>query len=218
MNFFASKRKVNDVGLTKREKIFASIMILIVVFGWTYFKSDGVGQQKEVQLDWTETAQLEAEEKDEKQETPQKYVVDVKGAVKSPGVYEVEKGERVIDVVREAGGLIKEADQKQINLAGLLQDEMVVYVPFEGEEAQTWTVSAVSPGSSDEGKINVNTAEGKELEQLPGIGPAKASAIIAYRDEHGPFKTVEDLLDVSGIGEKSLQQMKEMIALPETES
>lgn len=202
--------------LTKRERILTAIVIVIIVlFGWQYFEQNGKEQQNESQLRWSETVtsqEKSAQQSKEKSVQPAVFVVDVKGAVNSPGVYEVTEGERMIDVIRDAGGFTKKADRKQINLAELLKDEMVVYVPVQGETGkQQWSAAAPS-SNAEEGKVNINAADAKTLEELPGIGPAKATGIIAYRDEHGPFKTVEDLLDVSGIGEKSLEQLKDKVA------
>jgi competence protein ComEA len=207
-------QEVNNMPLTKRERFFTvMIVIMLILFGWMYFKQAGSEQQNEAQLSWSETTASQGKNGEEQAEKPAKasiYVVDVKGAVNSPGVYKVAKGDRVIDVIRDAGGFTKKADQQQINLAGLLKDEMVVYVPVQGETSKQWT-AAVPSSSSEEGKINVNTANAAALEELPGIGPAKATAIIAYREEQGPFQTAEDLLEVTGIGEKSLEQLKDSI-------
>lgn len=134
--------------------------------------------------------------------------VDVKGAVGKEGVYEIESGKRVKDVIELAGGFAESADTNQINLALLLEDEMVVYVPVLGES----TIIQVNNGT-EQGKVLINSATLEELQTLPGIGPAKAAAIIAYREENGPFQKVEDLLLVSGIGEKSLEKIKEGILI-----
>lgn len=153
------------------------------------------------------------------EETP--VVVDVKGAVKRPGVYALPAGSRVVDAVNEAGGFLEEADPERINLAQPLTDGMAFRVPFKGEEevpndgpaAAFSSGTGISGGAGMAAKININTATAAELDTLPGIGPAKAEAIIQYRTEHGPFRHVDELLEVPGIGEKTLQNLRELITV-----
>ncbi|HET7615779.1 MAG TPA: ComEA family DNA-binding protein, partial [Bacillales bacterium] len=150
--------------------------------------------------------------KAEKPKKPAPVVIDVKGAVKTPGVYRMKKGDRVVDAIDEAGGLLKEADRNRINLAKLLTDQMVVYVPKKGELKQQ--VGTTDPGTAKaDGKVAVNTAGVSELETLPGVGQVKAEAIVAYRKKNGPFKKMSDLLNIPGIGEKSLEALKKHITL-----
>ncbi|MFO7152262.1 MAG: helix-hairpin-helix domain-containing protein [Bacillota bacterium] len=136
-----------------------------------------------------------------------RIVVHVAGAVKNPGVYELEEGSRVIDAVEAAGGYMPEADVSGINLAKKLQDEDKIYVPEQGEVPGTGDAS----GSSSDGRVNINTADLQELDKLPGIGPALAQRIIDYRNQHGPFKSVEELKNVSGIGEKRFEELKNLV-------
>jgi competence protein ComEA len=141
---------------------------------------------------------------------PKKIKVDVKGEVLHPGVYEVEDGLRVIDVLALAGGTLQEADLMKINLAAFLKDGQVVYIPKIGEEESPWEISdetAAFGQGKESNQININTATLEELVTLPGIGPSKAQAIISYREEHGAFKDVEELTQVSGIGEKTLEKL-----------
>ncbi|USD15812.1 helix-hairpin-helix domain-containing protein [Priestia megaterium] len=143
-------------------------------------------------------------------------MVDIKGAVQKPGVYQLPKDARVKDALAQAGGATKEADLRQLNLASKLQDEMAVYIPAAGEEIPTSSpVSSISSSgtSNDQPLVNINTANTDELQTLNGIGPSKASAIISYREENGLFQTVEDLGQVSGIGEKSLEKIKAQITV-----
>ncbi|MET3574709.1 helix-hairpin-helix domain-containing protein [Bhargavaea ullalensis] len=143
--------------------------------------------------------------------------VDVKGAVAKPGVYSAEEGDRVIDAVGRAGGFLPDAVPDAVNHAERLRDEMVIYVPFllqEGGEEETAGASA-APGppvwGGDDGRVNLNTADAAELMTLPGIGPAKAEAIIAHREQNGPFGSPEDLMQISGIGEKTFARLEELI-------
>lgn len=139
-------------------------------------------------------------------------IVDVKGEVVAPGVYEVSFDSRVNDVIKLAGGFTTEADETQINLAQKVQDEMIIIVYKEGEEGTPSNSSTGSDPSSQ--KIRINTATQEEIETLNGIGPSKAQAIIQYREENGLFKTPEDLLQISGIGEKTLQNFIDQIQIP----
>lgn len=153
-------------------------------------------------------------------------MVDVKGAVKNPGVYQLDADSRVIDAILLAGGYAKNAQSRQINHAQKLQDEMVIYVPQKGEEieevltaaAQVTSTSASSTQGSatTDGKlelVNINTADEAGLTTLNGVGPAKAQAIIAYRTENGPFKTIEDLKNVTGIGDKTFESLKDQLTV-----
>lgn len=157
-------------------------------------------------------------EKDTKQPS-EKFIVDVKGQVKHPGVYESSQGERVVDVITRAGGPTETADENKVNFAEHVQDEMVIYIPAKGEESSTVEAgtsnASATPGSasSKQEKININKADVSQLQSLPGIGPAKAAAIISYRDKSGPFKTVEDLKNITGIGEKTFEKLKDLIAV-----
>ncbi|MGM0835813.1 MAG: helix-hairpin-helix domain-containing protein [Bacillota bacterium] len=157
----------------------------------------------------------DSESKNEVQHPPATVLIDIKGAVKLPGVYELANGERIIDAVDKAGGFLPSADTRKVNLAALLVDEMVIYVPEEGEEVEG--LSLVEPPSPEDGKdtgqnkVNINTATVEELTTLSGIGPSKANAIIEYRDENGLFKSVDGMLNVTGIGEKSLEKIRDDI-------
>ncbi|WP_017755854.1 helix-hairpin-helix domain-containing protein [Calidifontibacillus oryziterrae] len=165
-------------------------------------------------LDFTESLSSElqiTEQTDSNGDLPELYIiVDVKGAVLQPNVYELLEGSRVLDAINMAGGFAADADQTKINLAARLQDEMVIYVPKIGENID---VKVNLNGQNDHNKININTATVEELQRLQGIGPSKAESIITYREEHGRFQTINDLLNVSGIGEKSLEKIVDEITV-----
>ncbi|MBT9283228.1 MAG: ComEA family DNA-binding protein [Hydrogenibacillus schlegelii] len=145
-------------------------------------------------------------------EAGSEIVVDVKGAVARPGVYRLPAGARVFEALEAAGGLLPEADVDRVNRAAVLADAAVVYVPKKGEAAEA---GGSSPAGADAGsgaagrtaKVNLNTADAALLQTLPGIGPTRAQAIIAYREEHGPFRDVTELKNVSGIGPKTLERL-----------
>ncbi|MFP7477848.1 helix-hairpin-helix domain-containing protein [Terribacillus saccharophilus] len=140
-----------------------------------------------------------------------KVLVDIKGEVQKPGVYELAPDSRVEQAIHAAGGLTEKAEGRSVNLAQRVADEQVIYVAAIGEaEAPVQTAGS---SASDSGKININQADSEELTELNGIGEAKAQAIIAFREENGPFTSVEQLTEVPGIGEKSLENMMDQISL-----
>lgn len=159
-----------------------------------------------IEIERGETASETAEE--EPQEEPVTLVVHVDGMVGAPGVYELTEGARVSDAVTAAGGLAEGADTSSLNLAAPLADGEKVYVPAEGEEATT-----SSEGASSDGLVNLNSASVEQLDELPGVGEATASAIIEDREANGPFTTPEDLMRVSGIGEKKFAKLEGMICV-----
>ncbi|MFC0473433.1 helix-hairpin-helix domain-containing protein [Halalkalibacter kiskunsagensis] len=192
----------------KQIVISIGILLLVSLVLFVHFRN---ANEEEVNFDFQEAASLvQATETIPSVliEGGTKITVDIKGAIALPGVYELNEGSRVHNVIEMAGGFLSDADELQLNLAQLLQDEMMIYVPTEGEEVQENLVN--SSGNKD-GKIAINRVDETTLEQLPGIGPAKAAAIISYREEHGPFKGIEDLQNVSGIGPKSAEKLTDYI-------
>ena len=154
--------------------------------------------------------------KEEKEESPEQdlITVDVKGAVKSPGIYDLPVGSRVHDVVQKAGGLTEEADSKSLNLAQKVSDEALVYVPTKGEEAASQqAASGTSPSTSKEKKINLNKASLEELKQVKGLGGKRAQDIIDHREANGKFKSVDELKKVSGIGAKTIEKLKDYVTV-----
>ena len=154
--------------------------------------------------------------KEEKEESPEQdlITVDVKGAVKSPGIYDLPVGSRVHDAVQKAGGLTEEADSKSLNLAQKVSDEALVYVPTKGEEAASQqTASGTTPSTSKEKKINLNKASLEELKQVKGLGGKRAQDIIDHREANGKFKSVDELKKVSGIGAKTIEKLKDYVTV-----
>lgn len=178
-------------------------------------------------------SEISREEANEESETDansapnETWYVDIKGAIKVPQVVPVTPGMRVHDVVEMAGGVTGEADQSQVNLAQLVTDQMVIYVPKVGEEVSPSTEalvadskvteSAVSEssgdGTSDGDLVNINTADTTMLQTLSGIGEKRAADIINYRETNGLFETVDDLDQVSGIGEKTMEKLRPLITV-----
>ena len=154
--------------------------------------------------------------KEEKEESPEQdlITVDVKGAVKSPGIYDLPVGSRVHDAVQKAGGLTEEADSKSLNLAQKISDEALVYVPTKGEEAASQqAASGTSPSTSKEKKVNLNKASLEELKQVKGLGGKRAQDIIDHREANGKFKSVDELKKVSGIGAKTIEKLKDYVTV-----
>lgn len=178
-------------------------------------------------------SEISREEANEESETNansapnETWYVDIKGAIKVPQVVPVTPGMRVHDVVEMAGGVTGEADQSQVNLAQLVTDQMVIYVPKVGEEVSPSTEalvadskvteSAVSESSGDGTSggdlVNINTADTTMLQTLSGIGEKRAADIINYRETNGLFETVDDLDQVSGIGEKTMEKLRPLITV-----
>ena len=141
--------------------------------------------------------------------------VYVCGSVQNPGVYELSEGSRVCDALDAAGGFSENADQKRINLAGILRDGDMIFFPEIGEALENGASDYVQGGSGDAAGrlININTAGEDALCTLPGIGSSKAQAIIKYREEHGSFKDIREIMNVSGIGENLFKQIEDLICV-----
>ena len=155
-------------------------------------------------------------EKEVKEESVEQdlITVDVKGAVKSPGIYDLPVGSRVNDAVQKAGGLTEQADSKSLNLAQKVSDEALVYVPTKGEEAASQqTASGTASSTSKEKKINLNKASLEELKQVKGLGGKRAQDIIDHRETNGKFKSVDELKKVSGIGAKTIEKLKDYVTV-----
>lgn len=163
----------------------------------------------------------------QKKSTSKGGFVDIKGAVAHPGIYPICVAKtRLFEVLKQAGDVTEAADTSQLNLAQTLSDQLIIYVPTKGEavqaeelvkaadepQAATDNQAGASPISTD-AKINLNQADATQLQTLNGIGPKKAEQIIAYRDEQGQFKQIEDLQKVGGIGPKTFEQLRPQICV-----
>jgi competence protein ComEA len=145
---------------------------------------------------------------------PSSIVVHVAGAVARAGVYHVDATARVDDAVAAAGGVTPEADLDAVNLAAKVADGDRVFVPRRGQNPPA-VVAPVGPadGSTPSGPVNLNTATAEQLDTLPGVGPTTAQAIIAWRQEHGAFRSVQDLLEVRGIGPAKLESLRDQVTV-----
>lgn len=133
-------------------------------------------------------------------------LVHILGAVHHPGLYELSEGDRAIDAVAAAGGFTDGADRAQLNLARFVVDAEQIYVPIIGE------VPTGGPAAAS-GKVNINTADEAALDTLPRVGPAMAARIIAWRETNGRFGTIEELMNVTGIGDKTFEGMKDLVTV-----
>lgn len=152
----------------------------------------------------------------EKKEEPTKERICcyVCGAVKSPGVYDFTKGERLCDIIEKAGGFGREAAREQLNLARCVTDGEQIYVPTKKEVVANGLDVGVASEKEEESKqVNLNSADIDELMELPGIGEMKAKTILSYREEHGRFKTIEELKDVEGIKDGVYNKVKDLIVV-----
>lgn len=221
--FMTLKERMTDL---IKEK-WPYILVIVILFAGGFIYSQCNQPKTEMTLEnQLSTAQAVANppEKEkvidsviEKKPQEEAIFVDIKGAVNKPGVYQMKMGDRVMDALERAGGLAKDADKAKVNFAVKLADEMMIYIPAKGETLpsglETTQVASGSDGHDKNGKININTASEKELEEIPGIGPSKAAAIIEYREKNGRFKNIQDLDKVSGIGEKSIDRMEDQITV-----
>jgi competence protein ComEA len=140
-------------------------------------------------------------------------IVDITGSVRQPGVYEFVEGDRVIDAVERAGGAKPNADLTTLNLAALLADGTQIVVPKQGASGAVGATGSGDTSSSAGGLININTATATEFETLSGIGEVLAAAIVDYRTENGPFTSVDELEDVSGIGPATLEEIRDQVTV-----
>ncbi len=157
-------------------------------------------------------------EPEEEDSDSSEICVYICGAVNSPGVYELEDGDRIYQLVEMAGGLSEDADERSVNLAQTVADGEMVYIPTVEESAAAAETGTEAAGdTASEGKIsdkvNINTATAEELTSLSGIGEAKAAAIIAYREEHGSFQSIEEIMQVDGIAEATYNKIKDEITV-----
>lgn len=195
----------------------ASIVILITLLVGIYLmvnKEPRVDTTMWEETSLTTTAEVATDATKERAETM--IYVDIKGAVKVPGIYQLKNQQRIWDALALAGGVSEEADTVQVNYAQKVKDQMIIYVPKKGESVaqslETLQESAPAQQNQEE-KINLNTATEAELQTISGIGAKKAQEIIRFRDEQGPFKTVEELKNVPGIGEKTVDRLKDMLTV-----
>ena len=195
-------------------KVKGNVLFVCLIIGMGLFWMSRQGEEvEEAATSLAETTILPQEVED-KTTISTVFYVDVKGEVHHPGVYQMKAENRVKDLIEAAGGFTPLADDQKLNLAQLLEDQMVIVVPKKGEEVNSELAQASTSQKKEvgkEGKVNINTATVEELKTLKGIGEKKAEAIIEYRKKNGSFKNKEELMKVRGIGKKLYESFQERV-------
>lgn len=218
--------------LKKYKYVITIFLFMLIIFYIVFVKVNLKSKEKNLVDNQVVINEVEKEEDDLKDDL---VYVDIKGAVKKPGVYKINSDKKIIDVITIAGGLMENANTDNINLSKKVTDEMVIII-YTDEEVKNSNIvdtvikvidkECVCPNIQNDGcinteindsitnvnkTININTATLEELMSINGLGEAKAKAIIKYREENGYFKIIDDLLNVSGIGEALFEKIKEYI-------
>lgn len=206
--------------LNKKQKIIVVVLIIIMCIVIGYYIIS-----KTEKYDYSDIEKIsniiEEDQEVDDNIIENKIVIHITGEVEEEGVIELEKGARISDAIEEAGGTTEEADLSNVNLAYSLSDGQKVKIPNINEKDEEIIVVEEKAGDniiiegnkSKEEKININKVAQTEIETLPGIGPSTALKIITYRNEHGKFKNIEDIKNVSGIGDSKFENIKEYICV-----
>ncbi|MEW8955807.1 helix-hairpin-helix domain-containing protein [Clostridium sp.] len=208
------KKKEKIIGAVSILVIFSFILIYKFIDGYVDTSKGNVFKEEDIFVEKLENPSKE--KGDSKVSKGSKITVEIKGAVKKPGVYIMDKDSILKDLIYEAQGISEEGTIDNINQAEKLRDNSAYRVPKKGEEKSNVAMvsSAGGGGSSSDGKVNLNSATKEELLKLPGVGSATADKIIAFRESNGGFKSIEDIKNVSGIGESKFNNLKDKIEAP----
>ena len=217
--------------LTKKQKIIFGIIIIFMVAIIIYYiystltnieyTSDDISDNTNSISD-SEALDNQNVSIEENVTETDEILIHVSGCVKENKVVSLPSGSRIDDAIEAAGGLTKDADLSNVNLAYILEDGEKIYIPKKGEQLSEFSPSLIinnssnvssNTASSKSTKININKATQAELETIPGIGPSTALKIVTYRNENGKFKSIEDVKNVSGIGDSKYEKMKDYIAI-----
>lgn len=199
----------------ERLKKFLPLILatLATVFVLAIYFSQSNNEQADAWEENESAFQQATEDSEKTTEETGKIIVDIKGEINKPGVYELKGDARVKEVILEAGGLTKQAEEKQLNLAEKLQDQQMIYIPNK-EEAEEMAIDGdKETGDNNEDMIEINAADINELQKISGVGPAKAQAIVDYREENGAFESVDELNEISGFGEKTVEKLRDSIKI-----
>jgi competence protein ComEA len=208
-------------GILKRKMTMITVAVAFVAGGIYFFSQQGEDPAETEDIFSVTAKEAEMEQSVNESSAEHEIIkVDVKGAVKSPGIFTAQAGDRVIDLISAAGSFTEKADTDKVNFAQIIEDQMVIYVPEIGEEdkgdlenIQVGTSGdAITKGTSG-GLVNLNTATQEDLQTLTGIGPSKANAILEYRETAGKFKEVDELKQVTGIGDKTFERLRDSISV-----
>ncbi|MGM0602119.1 MAG: helix-hairpin-helix domain-containing protein [Bacillota bacterium] len=199
--------------MTKKIKMIGTFIMIIFLAGAYYL--DGAGSDvNKVKIQ--DNSNLKLESSSAVEEESEKIIIYITGEIKNPGVYQIAPDDRLITAVELAGGFTENADKEKINLASPLIDGEKIEIPRKKSQREIEFIEQLKQSESKDSsgsKININRAEQKDLEKITGIGPGKAKNIIDYRKNNGYFSSLDELIDVSGIGEKTLEKMKDEISL-----
>lgn len=194
--------------------ILAVALLLLALWRFWPFAS---AQSDDFSVQTAASATTEEAEQDDsgQQATAAQAYVDVEGEVRKPGVYAVAADARIDDAVKAAGGFTKKAQRSGVNLAQKVTDGMQIVVPSASSDASGSGTSGTATGTSATatGKINLNTASAEELQTLSGIGPSLSQRIVDYRTSNGGFKSIEELKEVSGIGDARYESLKDLVCV-----
>ena len=204
------------IDFLKQRKIIIIIGILVIIFiGWKFYNLSNNTDIENNDFIVNDTK----EEKKNDNEEEEIMAVHVTGEVKNPGVVKIKEGSRIEDIIQAAGGLTENADITNVNLAYIVEDGMKIRIPSNSEGNVTedyitedngkGVIMSEESSNSSNLIVNINTANEAELEQLPGIGPSISSKIVEYRNKNGKFKSIEDIKNVTGIGDSKFDKIKE---------
>ncbi len=188
--------------------IVISILLLLIIIGLYIPKKE---EQKEIEYNDLISDTLFT--KEELNVEKEKIKVHISGEVNYNGILELEKGDRIDDAIKKAGGITEDADIDRINLAYMLEDGQKILIPNKNSEKEEINDDffGIVDGQENNEKVNINIAKQTELETLPGIGPSLALRMIKYREENGKFKSIEEIKNVKGMGESKFIEIKELI-------
>ncbi len=209
--------------LNNKQKIILFIILLIMVFTILYyfiFYQNNSENYSYIE-DNIENTNTISSENNQIVEEENYIIIHVAGSVKNPGIIKLKYGARIIDAIEAAGGLTEDANINDVNLAYILEDAQKLYIPNKNDDLYNGEILSSTNGEkiideidssiNNNLKININTAKQTELESLPGIGPSIALKIIEYRNEHGNFTSIEDIKNVSGLGDSKFNNIKDFI-------
>ena len=195
-----------------KETIKKAALPVVVVAALLFFWMGENGEKaqiKENDRPVSEIVEQQSVEETSIDDVKSEIYVDISGCVYNPGVYKIKGGTRLFQVSEKAGGLTPEADTDSINQAEEVYDGQKILISSKGNSGENQMSPAVQ--ESQNGKININTADSLKLQEIPGVGPTTAQKIIDYRQNYGKFKSKEDIVNVSGIGEKTYENIKDYI-------
>lgn len=211
------------------EKKVYAIIVLVVIVGGFWLKKENQNNSEVENMQMMQSSSMSSSSSTSNvsntvQISNSKTITcDISGAIKHQGVYTLKNGARLQELIEAAGGITSRAQVKVINRAVLLKDQDKIYIPYKGEKVESAvTTPNTNSGNNDSAnssnqaggdKVNLNTANITELQKLTGIGEKKAEQIIAYREQNGSFQKIEDLMQVSGIGEKTFASLKDQLAI-----